>query len=221
MIKSTHWLTRILSCLMLLALGGCVITGQDMARRYGVAADNPSRLMVCHDYGCDKRSMVALDSAEWRSITSLFLPAAANAEHERRRVARAIGLMEQLIGPKTGTAEDSVRSAAFTFDARGQMDCLDESSNTTRYLSLFEHAGLMRFHRTGDIAYRGYLLDGQGPHNTATLVEHATGRVFAVDSWFHANGHDAEIVPLQQWKRGWSPPVYHKTPRHTSGEPAS
>ena len=184
---------------------GCVITGRDLDRRYAANSDDPSRILVCHAYGCEERQEVSLTFEEWGNIVATFTPPPETAAAERARVAAAIGIMERLIGPKTGTAGDQAGSAVFTFDARGQMDCLDESTNTTRYLRLFAARGLLRFHAVGAIAYRGRLIDGVGPHNAATLQERGNGETFAVDSWFHANGQPAEVVPLGDWRRGWRP----------------
>lgn len=193
------------SLLCAATVAGCVITGRDLDRRYAAVSDDPARILVCHGYGCDERQEVSLTAEEWGYIVALLAPPAASAAVERARVATAIGRMERFIGPKTGTAGDQARSAVFTFDARGQMDCLDESTNTTRYLRLFAAHGLLRFHAIGAIAYRGRLVDGIGPHNAATLRDIATGQEFAVDSWFHANGQPAEIAPLDDWRRGWRP----------------
>ncbi|MBW7837106.1 MAG: hypothetical protein H3C28_10805 [Sphingomonadales bacterium] len=184
---------------------GCVITGRDLDRRYAGVNDDPARILVCHGYGCDDRQEVSLSAEEWRDVVALFTPPAETAADERARVAAAIGRMETFIGVKTGTAGDQARSAVFTFDARGQMDCLDESTNTTRYLRLFAAQGLLRFHAVGAIAYRGRLIDGLGPHNAATLQDIVAGQEFAVDSWFHVNGQPAEIMPLDDWRHGWRP----------------
>jgi hypothetical protein len=46
---------------------------------------------------------------------------------------------------------------------------------------------------------------GRWPHQTAVIQEVDTKNSYAVDSWFHDNGHPPEIVPLKQWKKGWKP----------------
>ena len=44
-----------------------------------------------------------------------------------------------------------------------------------------------------------------GFHQTAIIVERETSQRFAIDSWFHDNGHDAETIPLADWLYGWHP----------------
>ena len=43
------------------------------------------------------------------------------------------------------------------------------------------------------------------PHNTAVVIEKATGKEFVVDSWFHKNGELPEVVSVDQWLSGYDP----------------
>lgn len=173
----------------------------------GFLPDVPPRwesFQVCSGYSCTLQRPVALTASEWRQIRDMMLPRARNAAEERERLARVIGRFEQLVGPRTGTAGDLAGSAQGAGgDLSGQMDCIDESRNTTTYLALLEQQGLLVHHRLQPTARR-YSLLGY-PHNTAVIRAIAEGRDYAVDSWFFGNGHDAQIVPLSVWRRGWSP----------------
>lgn len=107
----------------------------------------------------------------------------------------------------TGTWRDK----GGTFNGgEGQMDCIDESINTTLYLTMLQKFGLMRLHRVEDRATRGWFLAGW-PHTTAVISEIAmnrengTYRLWAVDSWFLDNGEPPFILPLETWKAGWEP----------------
>ena len=86
----------------------------------------------------------------------------------------------------------------------GQLDCIDETSNTTTVLELLDRAGLLVWHEVRGPMSRFFVYDGW-PHTTAVIVETATGEAYAVDSWFHDNGQPAEVVPLEQWVAGWGP----------------
>ena len=46
---------------------------------------------------------------------------------------------------------------------------------------------------------------GFGPHQTAVIIDRATGERFAVDTWFYDNGEPAEVIPMDDWFYGWHP----------------
>ncbi len=50
------------------------------------------------------------------------------------------------------------------------MDCIDESINTTLYLTMFQKFGLLREHQVEDRATRGWFIGGW-PHTTAVISE--------------------------------------------------
>ena len=85
-----------------------------------------------------------------------------------------------------------------------EMDCIDESTNTTIYLTLFKRQGLLHHHEIMDRSTRGWFLFGM-PHTTAVVNERANDSLWAVDSWFLDNGEPPFIVPLRTWRRGWKP----------------
>ncbi len=166
-------------------------------------APSQRHLPICWGYGCANLDTVSLNDAEWQRVRAHFQPAARDAATERAQIARAIGELERIIGPKTGTDVDRGGTFPGMFRA-GQMDCIDESTNTTTYLRLFAAKGLLRWHIVGPDATRGYFLFGW-PHSTATVRVKATDEKYAVDSWFFDNGVEPVIVPLQQWRDGWNP----------------
>jgi hypothetical protein len=51
----------------------------------------------------------------------------------------------------------------------------------------------------GDPRYRGNLLRGQLPHNTAVLTERATGVGWTVDMWPRGYGESPDVMPVEQW----------------------
>lgn len=171
----------------------------------GIAAAAPDAFAICRGYGCRHIDRdLQLTAQDWQEIGLLFLPPPGDAEDERRRIAGAIGLFEQKTGALAGTAED----VAGTYRQLGdyQLDCVDESVNTTVYLSLLEQKGHLRFHAIGTPTARLPLFSGRlGPHQSAVIIENDTGAHFAADSWFHDNGQPAAIVPLGSWLKGWRP----------------
>ena len=119
----------------------------------------PQHIPVCSGYGCRIIDSVSLSDVEWRAVRALFDPRAPSAADERQQIARAIALIERFIGPKTDTAHDKGGTFPGLFED-GQMDCIDESTNTTVYLRLLAANDLLRWHEVGPDATRGYFLFG-------------------------------------------------------------
>lgn len=195
---------------LLLALGACTAPGGDydklMAEREAVGATRES-FSMCHGYGCRLRSQVGLTPQEWDPVADLFAEPAASAEIERGRIAMAIGLIEITVGRKTGTSEDEAGTLN-AVSGNYQLDCVDETTNTSIYLTLLARAGYLKWHKLEGWAGRGALIDGAWPHQTAVIVELKTKTHYAVDSWFEDNGRAAHVVPLAAWRAGWKPPGF-------------
>ncbi len=167
-----------------------------------IEAPSWEHFSVCYDNGCASLAEVSLDEAERDAIRAILLPAAADAAAERDRLRAAVAQMERFVGEKTGTSRD--RGGTFNFVGDRQMDCIDESTNTWTYLTMFRRHGLLRHHEVGDPATRGWIIFGW-PHTTAVIREIASGARWAVDSWFLDNGEPPFILPLEVWRRGWRP----------------
>jgi hypothetical protein len=163
----------------------------------------PTRFSVCSEHTCAKVSTVGLTPAQWDTIRSVFAPAAPQAAEERVRIARALALLETLVGALTGTAHDKGRNFQGV-GTEGQMDCIDESTNTTTYLTLMARDGLLRWHRVEDRATRGFFIFGW-PHTTAVISALDDRTRYAVDAWFDDNGAAPAILPLEIWEQGWTP----------------
>ena len=158
---------------------------------------------MCHGGGCAAVERVSLSDKEWALVSGEFDPLPENADQERSAIAKAIGTMERIVGAKTGTGTD--RGGTFGNSAYpGQLDCNDESTNSTTYMKLMLQAGLIRFHEVMDTKTRGFFFNGW-PHTTAVIREQHSGQRYAVDSWFYDNGVPAVILPLEVWQAGWKP----------------
>jgi hypothetical protein len=170
----------------------CAVALSPLARAETIA--------VCFGHGCSSIAEATLDEHERAGIHELFSEG-RDAARERDEIGSAIALFESIVGAKTGTAADRARTGLAW---PGQMDCIDESTNSTTYLAFLARAGLLRWHFVGKPATRGWLLFGW-PHTTAVIRDIATNRAFAVDSWFFDNGIPPVVIPLESWKRGWVP----------------
>jgi hypothetical protein len=159
---------------------------------------------VCHAYGCKMKTKFAFtdaDIAELTGIMKKWRTKADTAEDERRGVAYAIGWIERRVGDAIGTKDDR---AGMDFAGSGdptQQDCVDESTNTTSYMTVLANKGLLRHHTVAaPFAKENYLRGIAGwTHWTAVLVETKSKQRWAVDSWIYANGENPAIVEAEKW----------------------
>ena len=199
----------LIGCLTLSACGG----GQSSDFRpylagKGMEPPTPEMFQHCHAYGCQQITPIMLNQKEWAKIEKTFKPRPKTAEAERKAIAKAVGVFETIVGPLAGTENDVY--GTFVKTGAGQLDCVDESTNTTVYLSLLEQKKLLKFHTPQAPTARVPIIHaGRWPHQTAVVRQTDTGALYAVDSWFHNNGTDAEIVPMAEWKDGWKPKLRH------------
>jgi len=162
------------------------------------AADAPRDIPVCYDFGCSTRTLIALTDEEWKMMGTWFDPVPPTPAAEREQIRKAVGWMEILVGQRTPTHLDKALDRLIPSDSPGQMDCIDESLNTTTYLKLFERAGWLHHHRVIDRAYRAALLD---QHWSAQIEETNGGDRYVVDSWFADNGYMPFVQPTREWMK--------------------
>ena len=191
-----------------LSLSACVSQDFKTYERYlqskRVPAPTIERFPHCHSYGCPKHDLIELNSRNWNDIEKVFKPKPKNAEQERKRIEIAIGKFESIVGPLAGTDVDV--GDTFKKTGEGQLDCVDESTNTTIYLDLLKQKGLLKFHDIEQPQIRlPFVGGGFWVHQTAVIRDNETGEKYAVDSWFDDNGHPAYVVPFDDWKHGWKP----------------
>ena len=154
-------------------------------------------LPVCYGFSCKIQQIVSITPAEWRSVVGWFDETATTPEDERQQIRQAIGWMEVVVGRYTPTHLDiGMNLENHPINMTGQMDCIDESINTTTYLTLFEQQGHLRWHRVTNRAYRGALLDS---HWAAQVEQVDSGVNYIIDSWFQDNGMLPYIAKSAEW----------------------
>jgi hypothetical protein len=164
----------------------------------------------CEGYGCPAYKNVELSKADWKRIEKAFGSKSKDAAQERGKIAQTIGEFERIVGPITGTDVDE--RGTFVATGKGQLDCVDESTNTTIFLMLLKQKGMLSFHEINQPQVRWPIISGRGwMHQTAVIADKKTGEQFAVDSWFEDNGVNAWIVPLDSWRNGWHPDQMKKS----------
>lgn len=166
----------------------------------------------CQGYGCRAYKNVVLNKADWKKIEKIFGKKAKNVEQEREKIAKTIGQFEKIVGPITGTGND--KRGTFIQTGYGQLDCVDESLNTTIYMMLLKEKGLIVFHEIAQPQVRWPIISGRGwMHQTAVVTEKETGKQYAIDSWFEDNGVDPWVVPIEEWQNGFHPDQVKNKPQ--------
>jgi len=162
----------------------------------------PENFNICHGGTCEYIEQVRLTEAQWQSIRELFKNN-KTAIQERNNIKIAIAKMELIVGSLTNTYNDKAENNTDE-EENHYMDCIDESINTSLYLTMMKKDKLIQFHSIEDRENRGYFFNGW-PHTTAVVKEKHTNKQYAVDSWFLDNGKQPYVVPIKEWKDGWRP----------------
>ncbi len=199
---------RLLTLLIIIIFfSSCAIspkTYEQYLDKEGLDAQLPNNFQHCHGYGCKFKTIIQFTQKDWEPIESIFTPLPQTATQERDAIKQAIAIFENRVGQIAGTEFD----IAGTFKKTGkyQLDCVDESTNTTIYLSLLQKKQLLQLHQIEAPHVRIPIIhSGRWPHQSAVINEKGTDHYFVVDSWFHNNGIAPEIISLKEWKQGWEP----------------
>ena len=172
--------------------------GAFLATFCGFAIGQPiyEQISVCHGFGCSISSTISLSDREWKSVVGWLEKVAPDAKTERDNIRQAIGWMEVIVGRHGPGRQDKGLDLQYANTKIGQMDCIDESTNTTTYLRLFEKASLLHWHQVIDNIQRRGLIDA---HWAGQIEEISTGERYVVDSWFHDNGMLPNIQKTKEW----------------------
>jgi len=182
---------RLLPLLLLL----CALSAIDGAGRPAAAQDV---IHVCHGYGCWFRASLALDAADARRFAAILAAGRRSPAAERAAISDAVRHFERRAFDVIGI-RDEPRSRFGASGQPGQMDCIDESTNTRALLLYLAERNLLRHHTVGSVASRGFLIDGRYFHSTA-VIRDTGGNEWAVDSWYAPMGGAPDILPLSEWK---------------------
>lgn len=160
---------------------------------------NAETFRVCHGYDCYYKTKVNLTATDLRHIQSLLRQGARSPTDERKALRQAVALFEERSTRAIGV-RDKPRMQFGRARIKGQMDCVDESTNTDNFIRYLDSRGWLKYHRPVRKTTRGSFFDGRYPHWTAVIEDNASMK-WAVDSWFEAGGGPPDIMPLSEWKR--------------------
>ena len=99
--------------------------GYDLAHPNVLANVDPAAdwetFQYCGGWGCSDPHAAGFTPDEWAQVTAVMAPPARSAEAERTNIGRAIGMMESIIGGKTGYDRDRAGTGSGIFQL-GQLD---------------------------------------------------------------------------------------------------
>lgn len=177
------------------ALAGCVSSTSNLSHVKKVTT--ATTLGVCHGFDCRNRTTLALSGADAGQFSAIMARGKASPQAERQAIASAVSYFEKRAGDAIGI-RDTAKSTIAQSGRMGQMDCIDESTNTRTLMLYLQGRGLIRHHKVESNVSRGFFADGRYPHSTAVLREKA-GQKWAVDSWYEPMGGAPDIMPLEEW----------------------
>jgi hypothetical protein len=158
----------------------------------------PMKFVACYGYGCRTRATFNITQEMSDRFASIMNEGKASAEAERQAIRNAIAYYEDLSAARIG-ARDEPKSPVAASGKLGQMDCIDEATNSKHVMLYLQARGLFAYHQVQPNTSRGLLLDGRYPHWTA-LIKDSNGKKWAVDSWYEPAGGKPDIVPLDYWR---------------------
>jgi hypothetical protein len=150
-------------------------------------------LTVCHGFSCTFKTRLNFSSTDSKNIAAIMRGGVSSAKAERRAISEAVQYYERRVSRAIGV-KDRAKGDLGGSHERGQMDCIDESTNTTSLLKLLEARGLLKHHTVQRKTSRGFFADGRYPHFTAVIADRA-GEKWVVDSWYEPAAGAPDNMP--------------------------
>jgi hypothetical protein len=170
-------------------------------REVGYVAPTPNRIIACHGYGCSRRTEIMIEPGWFEQVSAVMKQGRSSPASERKALGEAIRIYTRFIAREFGGKPDAPRSPPSLSGLNGQMDCLDETANTTSLLLVLKQEGLLVHHDVERPESRGIFIDGRYPHYTAVIVDTGAHMKWAVDPWAEAPGQRPDLLPLGEWQK--------------------
>jgi len=180
-----------------------------LAPQYRIEADGSVVLRLCFNSSCARTEMLTFSAADMEKVKGQLTYCPGQIMYDRlQRVRIAVWQMEVLAQKYAPLLVNDREVNDREYGVDGRMDCVDNASNTTTYLTILTDLGQLPSWRVEAPSVRKPL-DFNSVHWTAVLKDEVTSEKWAVDSWFRPNGHLPIVLPLNHWKaetQGWLPP---------------
>jgi hypothetical protein len=157
------------------------------------------QMTVCYGFVCRLRTILYFTPADRAALGRILAQGKASPEAERKALAEAVRWFDFKAGAMVGTTRRVARADFRNRDDDHNFDCFDTTRNTVSLLLVLNEWKLLRHHSIDDPRFRGNLLKGQTPHNTAVIKEHKSGQQWVVDMWTTGYGQLPDVMPLDTW----------------------
>jgi hypothetical protein len=201
-----YWLVLANVLIASLTLGArpshAIQLSSEIAKMYAaveMAPPSATQMTVCHGFVCRLRFVLAFSAGERATLSNILAKGKASAAAERKAIQEAFVWFDRRVARQAGTSKRVARADFRHFDADRNFDCFDTTRNAVSLLLVLREWGQLRHHTIADPKYRGNVLFGQTPHNTAVLTERASGKNWVVDMWTTAFGKVPDVMPLEKW----------------------
>ncbi len=158
-----------------------------------------SSMTVCYGFVCRRRAALDFSAGDRRTLAGILAAGRSSPAAERAAVQKAVIWFDKRMGPVIGTSKRIAYADIRAGSDATNYDCWDTTRNTTSLLLVLQSWGLLRHHTVGDPHYRGNPLRLQTPHNTAVLVERASGKEWAVDMWTRGYAQAPDVMTVDEW----------------------
>ncbi len=175
---------------------------QEMIAMYaevGISPPTAARMTVCYGFACRRRMDLTFTATERATLMSIVARGRASPAAERQAIQRAFVWFDHRVGSEVGTSRRVANADIRAFDDAHNFDCWDTTRNDTSLLLVLQEWGALRHHTVSNPRYRGNILIGQLPHNTAVIMERKGGTKWIVDMWTTAYGQVPDVMPLTKW----------------------
>ena len=181
--------------------GGWPLPAESWFNQQGYVGPTGGRIIACHGYGCVRRMQISVDGTWLSQARTILRTGQGTPDAERQALSDVVRSYTAYLAASFGGKPDRPGSPPQMSGVYGQMDCLDETANTTSLLLVLQDQGLLTHHVVEYPESRGFFLDGRYPHFTAVIAEKRTGTEWAVDPWEKAPGQRPDILPLTKWRQ--------------------
>ena len=190
---------RIFSILLMSAFLASCQSSSSTSGYGSTVSEQTKQVKICSGFGCIYQQSLAFSAADMDHIHTAFGTQIVDAGMERDAISKIVAWKEILAQRRLNMRTDTKLSYQRDAGVRGQMDCVDESSNTLAFLKFLDQEKLFKFHQPKRIGARGFLFDGRYPHKTAVVTD-TNGITWAIDSWKKDGGLPPQIVEYAKWR---------------------
>lgn len=161
--------------------------------KYGAARPRGTRATVCSGYGCKTQQKFVFTDAFVSAMRKLYADlGVSDGFSERQFLKKAIAAMERESMITLGLQHDRPSIDLFGNLDPGQLDCVDEATNSTSFMLILNDAGLIKYHRILAPIWKGGFT--RWTHYAALVEERKSKVQYAIDSGVTKQGGEPYIV---------------------------